>query len=88
MNWPSFFPCPIIKKWLKSHGQRGWPKEEFNGNIKQAQQIIESSQRRLQRATQNGVTSKKILDESHEKLKNNLDEMAAKLRDLREKGDK
>ena len=86
MNWPSFFPCPLIKKWIKGHGKSGMPKEEFNGELKQSQQIIESSQRRLQRATHNGVISKRVLDESHERLKNNLDEMAAKLRKLREKG--
>lgn len=56
---------------------------KFHGDFRQNQQIIESSQRRLQRATEDGQRSKEELDASTERLKNNLEDMAEKLRRLK-----
>ena len=56
---------------------------KFYGDFRQNQQIIESSQRRLQRATENGLKGKEELNASTERLKQNLDDMAKKLHRLK-----
>jgi len=75
----------MIPNWIKKHlGNNS--AEKFYGDLRQAQQNIESSQRRLRRATEAGLKDKQNLDASHERLKNNLEEMAEKLRRLNRKG--
>lgn len=56
---------------------------KFHGDFRQNQQIIESSQRRLQRARELGQIGKEELDESTERLKKNLEDMAEKLQRLK-----
>ena len=60
---------------------------KFHGDFRQNQQIIESSQRRLQRATELGQKGKEELDASNERLKKNLDDMAEKLHRLKHQTD-
>jgi hypothetical protein len=77
-------PCALMKRFIHFLVGYNSEAEKRLGELRQQQQLVDSSHRRVQRANENWDYQKHHVISSQDRLKDNLDGIAEKLRKLRE----
>ena len=75
-------------QWLTGREKGPSPRDyQRQGDLQQAKQLVDSSKRRIERASEDEKAVRQELSESHEQLKRNLEVMTQKLQNIRNKNE-